>query len=145
MSSSRGHFPSASPHISTWVRCSQVTLHHLPGRKAHSPGHVPWGPPKLQLMAVSMTSRSSIGWGSSKPLGCPRAGRNGREARPSTILYLLFQSRLEEDLESGKVKRCSARRPNSCSLRGKLTRAVRSSSIGPTPCGSAVSTPPGRW
>lgn len=111
-------------------------------RSSHSPGNVLWGPPKLS----PALHRNSIGRCSSEPSGGPRAGRGGREAGLSTLLPLLLQSRLQGELELlEKMKRCRRRRPDSCSLKGRLIGAVRFSSTAKTRSSSAASTPPCRW
>lgn len=114
-------------------------------RRGHSPGNVLWGSPKLRLRTISITSQEPHWWCSSEPLGCPQPGRGMRDARLSTI-HLPLQSCLEGELKPlEKMKRCRRRRPDSCSLKGRLIRAVRFSSAAQTRYSSAASTPLCRW
>ena len=89
--------------------------------------------------------RNPIAWCSPQPLGCPRAGRGGTDASLSTTRNLLFQSHLEDLELLKKMKRCRRRRQDFCSLKGKVTKAVKLGSVAQTRSSSAASTPLCRW
>lgn len=115
-------------------------------RSGHSPGNVLWGSPKLRLMTISIPSQEPHWPVFSRTFGLSQSCRGGRDARLSTVLHLLLQSRWEGELELlEKMKRCRRRRPDSCSLKGRLIRAVRFSSTAQTRYSSAASTPLCRW
>lgn len=124
-----------------------VLLGHPPSsprREAVIPLEMFFGGPQSCSSSLSPAPhRNPIGRCSSEPSGGPRAGRG---AGLSAVLPLLLQSRLQGELELlEKMKRCRRRRPDSCSLKGRLIGAVRFSSTAQTRYSSAASTPLCRW